>query len=285
MGERGFLGLKYPEALGGQGGTYLHDAVLAEELARSGSGGLAAGIGAHIGIATPPVFKFGTDDQKERYLRPAIAGREDRGAGHHRARRRLRRRVDPHARQARRRRLGRQRLEDVHHQRRAGRVLRDRGQDDAGGRPPRPELPHRRPAGRRLGLAAQKMGWHASDTGLVTFEDAFVPEENLLGRENEGFYLIMANFQWERLLMALGATMAHAGRAREDAGLREGARGVRPAADQAPGAAPQARRRRDDRAHLPVRDLRRARALHRRRGRRSRRSRWPSSSRSARRST
>jgi acyl-CoA dehydrogenase len=36
----------------------------------------------------------------------------------------------------------------------------------------------------------------------------FVPEENLLGRENEGFYLIMANFQWERLLMALGAVGA-----------------------------------------------------------------------------
>ena len=33
----------------------------------------------------------------------------------------------------------------------------------------------------------------------------FVPDENLLGEENKGFYLIMANFQWERLLMALGA--------------------------------------------------------------------------------
>ena len=49
------------------------------------------------------------------------------------------------------------------------------------------------------------MGWHASDTALITFDDVFVPEENLLGAENQGFYLIMANFQWERLLMALGA--------------------------------------------------------------------------------
>jgi acyl-CoA dehydrogenase len=70
----GFLGLKYPEEYGGQGGDYLHDAVLAEELARCGSGGLAAGVGAHVGIATPPVWKFGTDDQKLRYLAPAIAG-------------------------------------------------------------------------------------------------------------------------------------------------------------------------------------------------------------------
>ena len=48
------------------------------------------------------------------------------------------------------------------------------------------------------------MGWHASDTGELAFDDVFVPDENLLGEENKGFYLIMANFQWERLLMALG---------------------------------------------------------------------------------
>ena len=54
----------------------------------------------------------------------------------------------------------------------------------------------------------EKMGWHASDTGELAFEDVFVPEENRLGEENQGFYLIMANFQWERLLMALGSVAA-----------------------------------------------------------------------------
>src|SRR5438046_8684950 len=72
--KQGLLGVKYEERWGGQGGGYLHEAVLAEELSRCGSGGLAAGIGAHVNIATPPIWKFGTDDQKERYLRPAIAG-------------------------------------------------------------------------------------------------------------------------------------------------------------------------------------------------------------------
>ena len=43
-------------------------------MALCGSGGLAAGIGAHIGIATPPVWKFGTEEQKERFLAPAIRG-------------------------------------------------------------------------------------------------------------------------------------------------------------------------------------------------------------------
>jgi acyl-CoA dehydrogenase len=51
----------------------------------------------------------------------------------------------------------------------------------------------------------EKMGWHASDTGELSFSDVEVPEENLLGAQNEGFYLIMANFQWERLSMAIGA--------------------------------------------------------------------------------
>ena len=74
MAELGYLGLKYPEEYGGQGGDYLHDAVLAEELTGAGSGGLSAGIGAHIGIATPPIWKFGTEDQKQRFLVPAISG-------------------------------------------------------------------------------------------------------------------------------------------------------------------------------------------------------------------
>ena len=51
----------------------------------------------------------------------------------------------------------------------------------------------------------EKMGWHSSDTGELSFTDVEVPDENLLGEENRGFYLIMENFAWERLLMALGA--------------------------------------------------------------------------------
>ncbi len=56
--------------------------------------------------------------------------------------------------------------------------------------------------------ALHKLGWRASDTATIAFEDVFVPSENLLGAEHEGFKLIMANFQWERLAMALGAVGA-----------------------------------------------------------------------------
>ena len=55
LGARGWLGLKY-------GGDPVADAVLAEELARCGSGGVPTGIGAHVHIATPPIHGFGTDE-------------------------------------------------------------------------------------------------------------------------------------------------------------------------------------------------------------------------------
>ena len=75
-GELGFLGLKFPEEYGGQGGTHLHDAVWVEELARSGaSGGVGAGLNAHASIAMPPVFNFGTEEQRRRWIVPGIRAR------------------------------------------------------------------------------------------------------------------------------------------------------------------------------------------------------------------
>ena len=70
----------------------------------------------------------------------------------------------------------------------------------------------------------EKLGWHASDTGELSFTDVAVPDENLLGGENEGFKLIMANFQWERLLMSLGAVGAMDWCLRRDDRLRARAR-------------------------------------------------------------
>src|ERR1700694_5367035 len=70
MGELGFLGLRYPAELGGQGGDYFSAIVLAEELARSGSGGVGMAIAVQTEMATPPIMRFGTDEQKQRYLVP-----------------------------------------------------------------------------------------------------------------------------------------------------------------------------------------------------------------------
>src|SRR3954451_20410830 len=74
MGELGFLGLSYPEKYGGQGGDYFSNLVLAEEMVHSNSGGLAMGVAVHTDMATPPIHLFGTEEQKQAYLVPAIRG-------------------------------------------------------------------------------------------------------------------------------------------------------------------------------------------------------------------
>jgi acyl-CoA dehydrogenase len=208
LATQGLLGLKYPEQYGGQGGDYLHDAVLAEELARIGSGGTAAGIGAHVSIATPPIWRFGSEDQKLRYLVPAIRGERigalgitEPGAGSDVAA--LRTSAEPvdggwvvngektYITNGVRAHFivtaVRTRAEGGHHG--ISFLIVERGSGVSSSK-------------------LEKLGWDASDTATIAFQDVFVPEENLLGDLHEGFALIMANFQWERLAMALGAVGA-----------------------------------------------------------------------------
>src|SRR5438067_2499109 len=74
MGELGFLGLSYPEEYGGQGGDYFASLVLAEEMPKANCGGLSMAVAVQTDMATPPVHLFGTEEQKQRYLVPAIKG-------------------------------------------------------------------------------------------------------------------------------------------------------------------------------------------------------------------
>jgi acyl-CoA dehydrogenase len=207
MAEVGLLGLKYPRELGGRGGDHLDDAVLTEELSRCGSGGLAAGIGAHIGIATPPISSFGSDDQKRRFLAPAIRGEKiaalgitEPNAGSDVAGlRTFARRVDGGY-------LVNGSKTYITNGVRADFVVTAVKTTEEGGHQGLSFLIIERDAeGFEVSRKLEKLGWHASDTAELAFSDVFVPEENLLGQENKGFYLIMANFSWERLLMALGA--------------------------------------------------------------------------------
>ena len=194
--------MKYPAALGGQGGDYLHEAVLCEELARIGSGGTAAGIGAHVNIATPPIWKFGTEEQQQRYLVPAIRGEKigalgitEPGAGSDVAGLRTSaERVD------------------------GGWVLNGEKTYITNGvrahfivtaAKTTPEGGHHGISffivDRSEGVSSsklEKLGWHASDTATIAYQDVFVGEESLLGELHGGFKLIMANFQWERLAMS-----------------------------------------------------------------------------------
>jgi acyl-CoA dehydrogenase len=210
MAANGFLGLKYPKEYGGQGGDYVDDAVLIEELSLSGSGGLAAGIGAHVNIGTPPIFKFGTEDQKQRFLVPGIRGEKvaalgitEPGTGSDVASiRTTAKRMDGGwvVNGSKTFITGGVRADVV--------VTAVKTSDEGGHAGLSFLLVEKGMEGFSVSKKLEKLGWHASDTAELSFQDVFVPEENLLGEENRGFYLIMANFQWERIAMALGAVAA-----------------------------------------------------------------------------
>ena len=207
-GELGFLGLKYPAELGGQGGDYIHDAVWAEELAAAGaSGGVGAGLGAHTGIATPPVYRFGTAEQHERFLRPAIAGERigalgitEPAAGSDVASiRTFARKVDGGYV------VNGSKTFITNGVRADFLVCAVKTTEDGGHQGLSFLILERDMPGYEVVSKLEKMGWHSSDTGELSFTDVEVPDANLLGEENRGFYLIMENFAWERLLMSLGA--------------------------------------------------------------------------------
>src|SRR5436305_10793149 len=74
MCERGVLGLDKPEEYGGQGGDYFSSLVLAEEIVHAQCGGLTMGVAVHTDMAMPPILAFGTEEQKQQWVVPAIKG-------------------------------------------------------------------------------------------------------------------------------------------------------------------------------------------------------------------
>ena len=72
MGDQGYLGCNMPEAYGGAGGDFLFDAVIMEELAYARVHCVQASL--HTDICMPYLETFGTDEQKQRFLAPAVAG-------------------------------------------------------------------------------------------------------------------------------------------------------------------------------------------------------------------
>src|ERR1700704_4325047 len=74
MGALDLFGNKFEEQYSGTGAGHVFEAVLVEELARCGSGGVAAGLGAPAQIPLPPIARFGNEEQKQRWLVPGIKG-------------------------------------------------------------------------------------------------------------------------------------------------------------------------------------------------------------------
>jgi alkylation response protein AidB-like acyl-CoA dehydrogenase len=206
MGELGLLGLSYPEEYGGQGGDPFCNLVLAEEMVHSNCGGLAMGIAVHTDMATPPIHLFGTEEQKQRYLVPAIAGRRisclgisepDAGSDVSGIRTRAVRDGDEWV-------INGAKTYITNGHRADFIVLVCRTDPDAGHDGISLFLVDMDLPGVVREQRLQKLGMHASDTALLAFQDVRVPADALLGEEGKGFYQIMWELQGERLIGAAG---------------------------------------------------------------------------------
>ncbi len=210
MGNIGFFGLQYPEEYGGVDAGAVATAAFAEALGTSTFSGFAITVLVHTDMASPHLFNQGTDSQKERFARKIIAGELITGVAI----------TEPDA------------GSDV-----AG--LRTTAVSDGEGwrlngskmfitngvhgdlfmvaARTNPELSGSHgismfmveagTPGFTVGRKLDKMGWRCSDTAELIFQDCWVPDENLLGQKDKGFYAVMDNFQNERLVigaMAVG---------------------------------------------------------------------------------
>jgi alkylation response protein AidB-like acyl-CoA dehydrogenase len=207
MGELGFLGLSYPEEYGGQGGDYYCNLVLAEEMVHSNSGGLAMGIAVHTDMATPPILRFGTEEQKLRYLVPSIRGERisclgisepDAGSDVAGIKTRAVRDGDDYV-------ITGSKTFITNGHRADFILLVTKTDSDAGYDRFSLFLVDMDLPGVTREKKLEKLGMHASDTALLAFQDVRVPADALLGEEGKGFYEIMWELQGERLIGAAGA--------------------------------------------------------------------------------
>jgi len=209
MGELGFLGLTYPEEYGGGGGDYLCNIVLAEEMTRCGCAGLAMGVAVQTDMAVPPVYKFGTEDQKQRYLVPAIKGEKifclgitepDAGSDVQNISTTAKK-VDGGWE------ISGRKIFITNGRRAHVMTLVAKTDRDAGHGGHSLFIIDTDTQGYKVERVLDKVGMRASDTGEISFTDMFVPEDALLGKEGEGFYNISWELQGERLIGAAGSIM------------------------------------------------------------------------------
>ncbi len=206
MGELGFLGLSMPEEHGGQGGDYFCNLVLAEEMARARSGGTAMGIAVHTDMATPPINLFGSDEQKRRYLAPAIRGEKiaclgitepDAGSDVSGIRTRAVREGDEYV-------INGSKTYITNGHRADFIVLVTKTDPDAGYDGFTLFIVDCDSPGFIREKRLEKLGMHASDTALLAFDDLRVPADAVLGEVGKGFFHIMWELQGERLIGAAG---------------------------------------------------------------------------------
>ena len=207
FGDLGFLGVGFPEDVGGSGGDIFDLIAVSEEMMRSGSGGFAASIGS-LNIALPPIVRHGTPEQIERFVRPVLHGKRiaalgitEPGGGSDVAN------IQTTAvRDGKSYRVNGSKT-FITSGARADQLTCAVRTGEAGAHGISFLVIEKETPGYTVGSVLKKMGWWASDTAEIFFDDCLVPVGNLIGKENEGFYTIMENFQAERLQLSVMANM------------------------------------------------------------------------------
>ncbi|MDA0338328.1 MAG: acyl-CoA dehydrogenase family protein [Proteobacteria bacterium] len=207
--EFGLLQLGYPEAYGGisEGIDHFHRLVTSDEMGKMGAGGIGAGLMTH-GIGLPHILAAGSDELKQRIAPGVLAGdilislgiTEPSGGSDVAAiKTRAERRGDKYIVNGSKMFITTGMRADY-----VTTAVRTGGEGPGGISVL--VIPTDTKGFSRTKL--EKMGWWASDTAALYFDDVEVPVENRVGAEGQGFAAIMANFNGERLGMAAGCTGA-----------------------------------------------------------------------------
>ncbi len=206
-GDAGILGIGYPEAYGGSGGDIFLKIAYIEELMRCGSAGVVAGLGS-LDISIPPILAFGTEKQKSRFIPPVLKGDKIAALGI----------TEPNAGSDVANIQTKAVLRGNHYVVNGSKMLITSGYranqltcavrtGGEGYKGISLLIIESDTPGYSVSEKLRKMGWWASDTAQIFFDECQVPVENLLGKEGEGFSGIMENFQNERLQLSIMANM------------------------------------------------------------------------------
>jgi alkylation response protein AidB-like acyl-CoA dehydrogenase len=208
MAELGWMGIPFPEEVGGAGGTALQYAIAVEELTRVDSS-VAITMCAHTSLGTQPIYLFGSAEQKEHYLPDLCSGRKLGAFGL----------TEPEAGSDAGNTRTRASLEDGHWLiNGAKQFITNAGTEITGhvaitartgdGEVSNLIVENGTP-GYEVGEPYRKMGWNASDTRPLSFSDCRVPAENLLGTRGAGFRQFLAVLDIGRIgVAAMGVGLA-----------------------------------------------------------------------------
>src|ERR671919_1107093 len=208
LGELGLMGIPYPQEYGGGGADNLSYALAIEELTRADSS-VAITVAAHTSLGTWPIYAFGSDEQKETWLPKLCAGEQLGAFGL----------TEPEAGSDAgntRTRAERENSEWVING--AKQFITNSGTDISGfvtitARTGDDEIsnllvPNGTP-GYEIGEPYRKMGWNASDTRPLSFEDCRVPEASLVGPRGMGFKQFLQTLDGGRIgVAAMGVGLA-----------------------------------------------------------------------------